>query len=62
MPATEAVAGRGCFSEASSAGFFDSAVYGVRVLSLFFWYLLDRAGLRRSRRFHRLPDRSDRPG
>jgi len=50
------------FPEASSAGFGQSVVYGLRILAVVFWYTLSRWGLRRSRRFdslkaryHRLP-------
>ena len=39
------------FAEASSASFVDSTIYGLRILSLLFWYGLHRFGLRRSRRF-----------
>jgi glycosyltransferase involved in cell wall biosynthesis len=39
------------FPEASSASFVDSSIYGLRILSLLFWYGLHRWGLRRSRRF-----------
>ena len=39
------------FAEASSASFVDSTIYGLRILSLLFWYGLHRLGLRRSRRF-----------
>lgn len=50
------------FSEASQASFLASTAYGLRILSVCFWYLLHQKGLRRSRRFsslraryHRLP-------
>ena len=50
------------FKEASQASFAASTVYGLRILSVCFWYLLHVKGLRRSRRFsslraryHRLP-------
>jgi glycosyltransferase involved in cell wall biosynthesis len=39
------------FPEASSAGVLASSVYGLRILSMLFWYTLHRTGLRRSRRF-----------
>jgi glycosyltransferase involved in cell wall biosynthesis len=39
------------FAEASSASFFDSSVYGLRVLSVLFWYLAHQTVARRSRRF-----------
>jgi len=42
------------FPEASSAGFWASTVYGLRILSTCFWFLLHRHGLRRSRRFDSL--------
>ena len=52
------------FPEASSASFWASCVYGLRILAVLFWYTLHRRGLRRSRRFDslrgrysRLPDR-----
>ena len=50
------------FPEASQASFVASSAYGLRILSVCFWYLLHQKGLRRSRRFsslraryHRLP-------
>jgi glycosyltransferase involved in cell wall biosynthesis len=50
------------FKEASQASFLASSVYGLRILSVCFWYTLHTKGLRRSRRFsslraryHRLP-------
>jgi glycosyltransferase involved in cell wall biosynthesis len=50
------------FKEASQASFIASSAYGLRILSVCFWYLLHTKGLRRSRRFsslraryHRLP-------
>ena len=42
------------FPEASSASLVASTVYGLRILSVLFWYALNRAGLRRSRRFDSL--------
>jgi glycosyltransferase involved in cell wall biosynthesis len=39
------------FPEASSAGFLASTVYGLRILVVLFWFVLHRAGLRRSSRF-----------
>jgi glycosyltransferase involved in cell wall biosynthesis len=39
------------FPEASSASFVASSVYGVRILGALFWYLLNKWGVRRSRRF-----------
>ncbi len=42
------------FPEASSASFWASCVYGLRILSVLFWYTLHRGGLRRSRRFDSL--------
>ena len=39
------------FPEASSAGFLASTVYGLRILSVLFWYGMHRTGARRSRRF-----------
>jgi glycosyltransferase involved in cell wall biosynthesis len=39
------------FAEASTASFVDSTVYGLRILSVLFWYGLHHLGLRRSRRF-----------
>jgi glycosyltransferase involved in cell wall biosynthesis len=50
------------FAEASQASLLASTAYGLRILSVCFWYLLHQKGLRRSRRFsslraryHRLP-------
>ena len=50
------------FSEASQASFVASSAYGLRILSVCFWYTLHQKGFRRSRRFsslraryHRLP-------
>jgi glycosyltransferase involved in cell wall biosynthesis len=48
------------FAEASSAGFLASAVYGLRILSMLVWFLLNRWGLRRSRRFDSLRARYSR--
>lgn len=48
------------FPEASSASFVASSVYGLRILSTLFWYLLHRRGLRRSRRFDSLKARYTR--
>ncbi|MGH7278582.1 MAG: glycosyltransferase family 2 protein [Candidatus Rokuibacteriota bacterium] len=45
------------FAEASSASFVASSVYGLRILSVCFWYSLHRRGLRRSRRFDSLRGR-----
>jgi glycosyltransferase involved in cell wall biosynthesis len=42
------------FPEASSASFVASTVYGLRILSMLFWYTLHQQGLRRSRRFDSL--------
>jgi glycosyltransferase involved in cell wall biosynthesis len=39
------------FPAASSASFTASTVYGLRILSMLFWYLVHRTGLRHSRRF-----------
>jgi hypothetical protein len=50
------------FKEASQASFIASSVYGLRILTVCFWFVLHRRGIRRSRRFsslraryHRLP-------
>jgi glycosyltransferase involved in cell wall biosynthesis len=48
------------FPEASSASFLASTVYGLRILSVLFWYLLSKWGLRRSRRFDSLRARYTR--
>jgi len=48
------------FPEASSASFLASTVYGLRILSVLFWYALNRAGVRRSRRFDSLRARYTR--
>ena len=39
------------FAEASSASLTASIMYGLRILSVLFWYGLHRVGVRRSRRF-----------
>jgi glycosyltransferase involved in cell wall biosynthesis len=50
------------FKEASQASFTASSVYGLKILTVCFWFVLHRQGIRRSRRFsslraryHRLP-------
>jgi glycosyltransferase involved in cell wall biosynthesis len=50
------------FKEASQASFSASSVYGMKILTVCFWFMLHRRGIRRSRRFsslraryHRLP-------
>jgi glycosyltransferase involved in cell wall biosynthesis len=48
------------FPEASSATFAASTVYGLRILSVLFWFTLNRWGLRRSRRFDSLRARYKR--
>jgi glycosyltransferase involved in cell wall biosynthesis len=48
------------FPEASSASFFASSVYGLRILAVLFWYLLNKSGIRRSRRFDSLRARYTR--
>jgi glycosyltransferase involved in cell wall biosynthesis len=48
------------FREASSAGFVASSIYGLRILSVLFWFKLNRWGLRRSRRFDSLQARYTR--
>jgi len=48
------------FAEASSASFVDSTVYGLRILAVLFWYLMNRWGIRRSRRFDSLRARYTR--
>jgi glycosyltransferase involved in cell wall biosynthesis len=50
------------FPDASSAGIVASTVYGLRILSVLFWYTLHRQGLRRSRRFDSLRARYRRLG
>jgi glycosyltransferase involved in cell wall biosynthesis len=42
------------FPEASSASFVASSIYGLRILAVLFWYLMNRWGVRRSRRFDSL--------
>jgi glycosyltransferase involved in cell wall biosynthesis len=48
------------FPEASSAGFLASSIYGLRILSVLFWFKLNRWGVRRSRRFDSLQARYTR--
>lgn len=48
------------FPEASSAGVLASSIYGLRILSVLFWFTLNRWGLRRSRRFDSLQARYTR--
>ncbi|HXD95500.1 MAG TPA: glycosyltransferase family 2 protein [Candidatus Acidoferrum sp.] len=48
------------FPEASSASFVASSVYGLRILAVLFWYLLNKSGIRRSRRFDSLRARYTR--
>jgi glycosyltransferase involved in cell wall biosynthesis len=48
------------FPEASSASFVASSVYGLRILAVLFWYLMNRWGVRRSRRFDSLRARYTR--
>jgi glycosyltransferase involved in cell wall biosynthesis len=48
------------FPEASSASFVASSVYGLRILSMLFWFGLHRRGVRRSRRFDSLRARYTR--
>ena len=48
------------FAEASSASFVDSTVYGLRILTVLFWYLMHRTGTRRSRRFDSIRSRYTR--
>jgi glycosyltransferase involved in cell wall biosynthesis len=50
------------FPEASSASFVASSIYGLRILAVLFWYLMNRWGLRRSRRFDSLRARYTRLG
>ena len=57
------------FAEASSASFFDSCVYGTKILWVVTRYLLHRSGLKRSRRlqapsrrYARMPDSTPPPG
>jgi len=48
------------FREASSAGFVASSIYGLRILTMLFWFVLHRQGIRRSRRFDSLRARYTR--
>ena len=48
------------FPEASSASFVASLGYGLRILSVLFWFTLNQRGLRRSRRFDSLRARYTR--
>jgi glycosyltransferase involved in cell wall biosynthesis len=48
------------FPEASTASFIDSTIYGLRILSVLFWFTLNRRGIRRSRRFDSLRARYTR--
>lgn len=48
------------FPEASSASFLASSVYGLRILSMLFWFTLHRRRIRRSRRFDSLRARYTR--
>ena len=48
------------FPEASSAGFVDSTIYGLRILSVLAAFLLHRTGARRSRRFDSISARYTR--
>lgn len=48
------------FAEASSASFVDSSIYGLRILSVLFWYLMHLTGTRRSRRFDSIRSRYTR--
>jgi glycosyltransferase involved in cell wall biosynthesis len=48
------------FPEASSASFVASSIYGLRILAVLFWYLLNKWGVRRSRRFDSLRARYTR--
>ncbi len=48
------------FPEASSASFVASSIYGLRILSMLFWFGLHRRGIRRSRRFDSLRARYTR--
>ena len=48
------------FPEASSASFIASSIYGLRILAVLFWYLMNRWGVRRSRRFDSLRARYTR--
>jgi glycosyltransferase involved in cell wall biosynthesis len=48
------------FKEASQASFGASSVYGLKILSVCFWFVLHRRGIRRSRRFSSLRARYHR--
>jgi glycosyltransferase involved in cell wall biosynthesis len=48
------------FPDASSASFVASVGYGLRILSVLFWFTLNQRGLRRSRRFDSLRARYTR--
>ena len=48
------------FAEASSASFFDSCVYGTKILWVVTRYLLHRTGLKRSRRLQSIRRRYTR--
>ena len=48
------------FPEASTAGLVASSAYGLRILSMLFWFALHRYGIRRSRRFDSLRGRYTR--
>ncbi|OLC16617.1 MAG: glycosyl transferase family 2 [Candidatus Rokubacteria bacterium 13_1_40CM_69_27] len=48
------------FPEASSASLAASIIYGLRILSMLFWFTLHRRGIRRSRRFDSLRARYTR--
>ena len=48
------------FPEASSASFVASSIYGLRILAVLFWYLMNHWGVRRSRRFDSLRARYTR--
>ncbi|HSF05880.1 MAG TPA: glycosyltransferase family 2 protein [Methylomirabilota bacterium] len=48
------------FPTASTAGLLVSSVYGFRVLTMLFWFVLHRRGIRRSRRFDSLRARYTR--
>jgi glycosyltransferase involved in cell wall biosynthesis len=48
------------FPAASTAGLLTSGVYGFRILTMLFWFVLHRRGIRRSRRFDSLRARYTR--
>jgi len=48
------------FPAASTAGLLASSVYGFRILTMLFWFVLHRRGIRRSRRFDSLRARYTR--